>query len=309
MSEVNSQSRNKRSGQYEFAPRVVLFATDFSAPCENAWSYALAFAKRYKSKLLLAHVIAPSVYAAVPAELVSSAKEQVKRNAEAQLARLQQSNGGTERLNCELLLREGEVAEVLLRLIHDYRVDLLVAGTRGHGGTERLLLGSVAEKLFRQARCPVLVVPERASSDQEPAIHRILCPIDFSPDSPTALAYASSIACHYKAQLIVMHVVEEPTSADKMAELTRTAEERLRRLLNSDQNLPFESQIEIAFGVPTERISRIANDYQPDLIILSPHSAAAAIAHERERTAYRIIRWSRCPVLTIPRSESPGAKT
>jgi nucleotide-binding universal stress UspA family protein len=181
-------------------------------------------------------------------------------------------------------------------------VELLITGTRGYSRTERLLLGSVSEKLFRQARCPVLVVPERASVGDELVIRRILCPIDFSPDSSTALAFASSIARHYGSQLILMHVIDEDAAGSK-TEKTRIeheADHRLRGLLDRDQNLPFESRIEIDSGVPGERISRTAAEYRADLVILPVHAASEATAHEPERTAYKTIRWSPCPVLTIP---------
>lgn len=297
------QLRNNNS-EYEFPPRVSLFATDFSTACDNAWSYALAIASEYRSKLLLAHVIDPNLFAAVPSGLADAAKEQVRREKQVELERLQQSIGNSY-LDFEVLLREGEIADVLLRIIQERDVKLLITGTRGYSRTERLLLGSVAEKLFRQAHCPVLVVPERARLSETLIIHRILCPIDFSPDSPSALAFATSVARHHTAQLILMHVLDEDvtgTNAEK--QIVHDAEHRLRGLLDVNQSLPFECRMEIVAGVPAEQISRTAAEYHADLVILSVHAASGTVAHERERTAYKTIRWSPCPVLTIPRSRS-----
>ena len=97
-----------------------------------------------------------------------------------------------------------------MRLVSEYNIDFLVVPTRGYRHLKRLLLGSVAEKLVRQAFCPVLVVPlqARLSSDQALGIRRIVCPTDFSPASSAALAFAIRLARDYEAQLILVHVVE-----------------------------------------------------------------------------------------------------
>src|SRR5262249_5488590 len=55
----------------------------------------------------------------------------------------------------------GPPADEIVAAANDYDADLVVVGARGRGGMERLLLGSVSEKVLRDARCPVLIVKER----------------------------------------------------------------------------------------------------------------------------------------------------
>ena len=70
------------------------------------------------------------------------------------------------------------------------------------------MLGSVTEKVLRRAPCPVLSVPPGAAGSHSPvAYKRILCPVDFSDSSLTALKYATSLAEEAKATLTVVHVV------------------------------------------------------------------------------------------------------
>ena len=281
----------------------VLFATDFSAACNNAWWHALAVAKHYQSKLFVVHVISPLVYRSVPPELLAEAQKRTRLEATAQMARLQRRQGGTPGLESEAVLREGDVADSFLSLVSEYNIDLLVVATRGHRHLKRLLLGSVAEKLFRQASCPVLVVPlqARRSSDRVLGIRRIVCPTDFSPASSAALAFAILLARDYEAQLILVHIVEgaEINSVEDMHQVRKSTEGRLRQLLPARHDLAFEPLLEVAFGAPTEGISRIAAEYQSDLVVIGVHSASPRQAHEYERTAYRVIRWSQCPVATI----------
>jgi nucleotide-binding universal stress UspA family protein len=300
-------SRNQRAtkpAKSALTLRNVLFATDFSAACNNAWWYALSVAKHYQSKLFLVHVISPLVYRSVPPELLAEAQKRTRLEATAQMARLQRRQGGTPgRLEFEAVLREGDVAASLLRLVSEYNIDLLVVATRGYRDLKRLLLGSVAEKLFRQAFCPVFVVPlqARLSSDHALSIRRIVCPTDFSPASSGALAFAIQLARDYEAQLILVHVVEGAVinSVEDMNQLRESTEGRLRQLLPVRHDLAFEPLLEVTFGGRTEGISRIAAEYQSDLVVVGVHSAGPRQAHEHERTAYRVIRWSRCPVATI----------
>jgi nucleotide-binding universal stress UspA family protein len=63
----------------------------------------------------------------------------------------------------------GDVAEIVLRAAAEFNADLLVMGTHGRRGFQRLILGSVAERCVRQATLPVLLVPSAASADKEPA--------------------------------------------------------------------------------------------------------------------------------------------
>jgi nucleotide-binding universal stress UspA family protein len=283
--------------------RNVLFATDFSPACNNAWWYALAVAKHYQSKLFVVHVISPLAYVSVPPELLAEAQKRIRLEATAQMARLEQRQGGTAGLECEAVLREGDVAGSLLRSVSEYNIDLLVVATRGYRHLKRLLLGSVAEKLFRQALCPVVVVPlqARLSSDRKLGIRRIVCPSDFSPASSAALAFAILLARDYEAQLILVHVVEGAVinSVEDMHQLRESTEGRLRQLLPTRHDLAFEPRLEVTLGAPAEGISRIAAEYQSDLVVVGVHSAGPRQAHEYERTAYRVIRWSRCPVATI----------
>ena len=95
-------------------------------------------------------------------------------------------------LNLKRCCAKADVADSVLRLVSEYNIDLLVVPTRGYRHLKRLLLGSAAEKLVRQAFCPVLVVPlqARLSSDQALGIRRIVCPTGFSPASSAALAFA-----------------------------------------------------------------------------------------------------------------------
>ena len=117
---------------------------------------------------------------------------------------------GAPGITIEAVVREGNTAGEILEQADSMKADLLVIGTHGRSGFERLVLGSVAEKVLRKASCPVLIVPKRLP-DAVPArpvlYKRILCPVDFSDSSLHALKYAMSMAQEADGQLTVLHVV------------------------------------------------------------------------------------------------------
>ena len=194
----------------------LLVATDFSSPSEIALSHALAIARRYRSRIYLAHVTPPELYKSVPGEFLKEAMERAREHAQHEISHIIRVHGlGT--LRHRILQEEGNISDVLLQLVKKHSIDLLVIGTRGHRGVKRLLLGSVAEKIFRQATCPVLIVPP--SAGERSRIARILYPTDFSQHSLAAVPYAFSLARHHRAKLILLHVVER--AGDSLADLNR----------------------------------------------------------------------------------------
>ena len=88
--------------------------------------------------------------------------------------------------------------------------DLIVMGSHGTNGFERLLLGSVTDEVLRKAGCPVLVVPPRANATSRLPFTHLLCPVDFTPASRTGLALACSIAQEAGAELTLLHVLDLP---------------------------------------------------------------------------------------------------
>ena len=107
-----------------------------------------------------------------------------------------------------MLLGHGNVADVLEELVQTYSADLVVVGTSSRAGWGKVLLGSIAEEIIREATCPVLTVGPHVTTLASAGIHSIVCATDFSPGSLRALEFAVSLAHEYKAHLTLVHVVE-----------------------------------------------------------------------------------------------------
>ena len=108
-------------------------------------------------------------------------------------------------------MRDGDVWEQLELLIKLKGVDLVVVGTHGRAGLGKLLLGSVAERVFRHADCFVATVGPGSYEDslfeRDNAGHTFLFATDFGAASLQALPYALSLASQFEAKLVVLHVL------------------------------------------------------------------------------------------------------
>ncbi len=136
----------------------ILFATDFSPSAQTVLSHALDLARHYGAALHTVHVLphTPFVEAAQPDP------EQIKLLADQQLSDLMRVASLKDVAHKELI-EQGEIAEVLSKLVRKDSIDLIVIGTGGRKGLGKLLLGSVAEDVFRHAECPVLTIGPHAT--------------------------------------------------------------------------------------------------------------------------------------------------
>jgi nucleotide-binding universal stress UspA family protein len=136
---------------------VILAPIDFSRGSERAFDYAVKLARERKAKLIALHVIpAEVIYPPTGgrfdfyAFLEREARENFKKLAKRRHLRPNE---------CELLLVRGtDFGDIIARQAKRLRASLIVMGSHGRTGLQRLLLGSVAERTLRYAGCPVLIV-------------------------------------------------------------------------------------------------------------------------------------------------------
>jgi nucleotide-binding universal stress UspA family protein len=197
--------------------------------------------------------------------------------------------------------------------------DLIVIGTHGRSGFDRWLVGSITEKILRHARVPVLTVPHLAP-DVSPAssagFDRVLCAIDFSDCSRTALDHAASLARKEGGQLTVLHAVEllpvmyetglgSPFSFEvDRDELERAAGEHLRRFVPDSLRQQLAVDEVIGRGKPYAEILRVAAERHADLIVLGVHGHGVIDRLVFGSTAGHVVRRAACPVLTVRRIEA-----
>lgn len=189
----------------------------------------------------------------------------------------------------------------------DRDIDVIVAGTHGRRGLQRLLIGSVAEEVLRTASCPVLTVrgdEERAAGG---SVRNILVPVDFSEASMEALRHAKELALTYGAQITLLHAVEEvvypsaygiePTNMPGPQVIDRV-EQNLAELARTE--LGYEHVVvEANVGYAPSTILDYANGHDIDLVVIATHGRTGLERMLLGSVAERVVRRSPAPVFVV----------
>jgi nucleotide-binding universal stress UspA family protein len=186
---------------------------------------------------------------------------------------------------------------------HD--IDLIVVGTHGRTGALKLVMGSIAEKIFRQAPCPVLTVGPNVVSQQKSLaeFNQILLATDFGEESVAAVPYAISLAQEHQASLSLLHVLERPHVGS--VDLESNSDfllRRLQELVPKDTELWCHPEYIVQFGSPAERILEFCATRGADIIVMGvrpTHGTVNTVTHLTHTTAQHIVAHAACPVLTI----------
>lgn len=125
--------------------RRILYPTDFSSYSNQAYFHAVGLAETYRASLTVVYVVTP-------------ASPEAGRGRDYWLGQLQHVRPADERIAVHHVLLEGDPAGEISRYAADAGIDVIVIGTHGRTGVDRLVMGSVAEKVMREAPCSVLVV-------------------------------------------------------------------------------------------------------------------------------------------------------
>lgn len=289
----------------------ILCPIDFSEFSRHAFDHAVAIAKWYGATVTVLYVV-PRVVAPVvtpdaplfpPIVLSPEDIEQFRREAEAFV------ETDTRGAHVTTVAREGSAVGEIVDMAATLPADLVTMGTHGRSGFDRLMLGSVTERVLRKASCPVLTVPRRiAGVPAAPMVFtRILCAVDFSPCSMKALTYAVGLAEEADAELVVLHVLEqhvfEPTPMPGTV-VASDAALKEARLAHLHAAIPHEARTYahvnevVVSGKPYREIMRFADEQRAELIVIGAHGGAiGALAFGS--TTNQIVRQAACPVLTL----------
>ena len=279
-----------------FAPQKILCPLDLTPASEGILRWAGLFAETFGSHLEIVHADwsdAPYFFTEGQiGNLVTEAAHR-RKTLSRQLHHLAEKVLGS-RVPFSTSVLDGAAVDAILDRIRITPPDLIVIGSHGRSGFDRLLLGSVAENIARHAICPTFIVKGSATpSDQHP-IRNILCPAALSDTAQHSISIAAAVAAAFHSDLSVLHIVEHNVLPPE------DAREHLCQLVPNEVRNRCRVKEIVGSGNPAEQIILHARSEHPDLIVLgSPHRSFLEFS-TLGRTTERVLRHGPSSVLLVP---------
>jgi nucleotide-binding universal stress UspA family protein len=289
----------------------ILCPVDFSDASRHATQYATAIATLTGARIIGLHVHQPAlamipavvgrgdpVAAPLPAESVD-----IRARITAQFVH---GRFDSAEVTPEVMI--GEPAERIADRARIERADIIIIGTRGAGGLQHLLLGSVTEDVIRKSTIPVLAVPPRAAAVPDLPFTRVLCAVDLSASSLSAIQMCQRLLGHRSPAVTLLHVIDDPGENDLFlarpydvhrhaGELETRGRASVREVtapLFAGRRPP---DIRVAHGHASEQILSAASEIGAELIVMGVHGRGALGVAIFGSTTNDVLRRATCPVL------------
>jgi nucleotide-binding universal stress UspA family protein len=289
--------------------RHLLCPVDFSDISRTALEWSLGFAGEVGARVTVLHVVDTSLLSVGNLVGVPGVLGEMRRRAEETLTGWKHElDFGSARVE----VVDGVPADAIVSAAHRQDVDVLVMGTFGLGGFQKLLLGSVTEKVLHRVKIPLLTLSPKVGEREIKASVRpktLVMAIDFGEDSPTVVRHGVWLAEHYRAKLVVAHAVPIPAVLldDRTLQMVPVEalvsieesliEERRKELEEMLPNVETEVETVVAVGAPFDILRALARERSADLIVMGAGGHGAARLLWLGSTTHKIVRSAECPVL------------
>ncbi len=284
-----------------FQPKLILCPTDFSEPATLALRYGKHLADCFDARLLVLYAdpfSPPPYFTAGQVEDLAKTIKHFKKAAHEYLTRyVREHIGGSAKV--EEVVAENQTIPAILLATEEKKADLIVMGTHGRSGINRLMLGSVTEKVLHETDRPVLTVREKkgAAELSQVSIQQVLCPVNYTEVALKALEYAIEMSKCFKAELLVLHVIESRSTdvkdKDEHNRLCAWVPDSIRSRCNLKEI--------VRRGDAAEQIIEAATSAGCDMIVLGAQHKRFHDTTVLGTTTLRVTRHAPCPVLTVIR--------
>ncbi len=287
--------------------RKILCSTDFSPGSEHALALAVQLAQASKASLVISHAwfVPPLAYAGEAWTLATEVIDHMVKDGELGLATASAQASRLGVANVTSLLVNGRPDDQIVSTLNgDPSFDLVVVGTHGRTGLQRVLLGSVAEQVVRHAPCSVLVARPRLG---DAPIKSVLCPVDFSDSSRRALDMAAELVTPGGAGITLLHSIDLParygedptlmTAVDEIDARTGKLLENWAHQVRATTGATITITMQTRRGGPGAQILGALEQTTFDLVVMGSHGRTGIRRALLGSVAEKVIRHASCPVL------------
>jgi nucleotide-binding universal stress UspA family protein len=285
-----------------FSPKQILCPIDLSPVSSTVMSWANRLAREYRARITILHAkrsLPPMYFTHSQMSQLEEDRKEERRGYLKALTDLADEALDQE-IEREVQLVESYPLEAILEWIAVQPQDLIVMGSHGRSGVNRLLLGSVSENVLRQVMCPTLIVRDRPGGKDQPKLSRILCPVNFTDHDRECMEVSCSIAGRFQARLFLVHALEAGEEAPE------EVLERLRNRVGAAARESCEITGIVREGNAAEQIIQWAQEHEVDLTVIGALHRPFLEFTTLGTTTERVARHSLSPVLIIPGKRKAG---
>ena len=280
-----------------FEPKRILCPIDFSKHSAAALRAAGGVAKAFGSEVIVLHaqrLEAPVYFTVAQAQALKAQLRRSTHAARKYVSGFAENNLAAGVRHSVMLVEDAPVSAVL-RALRDSRAALLVMGTHGRSGLERIRLGSVTESVLRQVKVPVLTVgPRIKPAASLGSVRRVLCPVNYSALARAAFEHAVALAEKTQAELIVTHALENDLGTDES-----DSHRQLCDWVPAEVRNRCAVKEVVKRGSPVEQIVAEARSSHADIIVVGAHPRSFLGTILFGSTTELVIRNAPCPVLSV----------
>lgn len=280
-------------------PTAILFASEIPVN-EKAFGFALAEAAEFGAELILFH--AYDSLDAHTSEGSGRSRDYARCQAEKQRFEPLAQRASKLGIHCKIVVRPGLAAEQILMYLRERKIDRVVMGTHTPGPVGKLLVGSVAEEVLRNAPVPVNIVgPEVVEGAYRHFSTRtILCSVGAHDTGRVVASFAAELAARYKARLILQQVIPPQESAVALGGRTLgEIEAELPALVPPGLQHKVGVRSRAVLGDPTEELLYQGRSQHANLIVLGAQGVSRFAAATRAGIVYKVLAYAQCPVITL----------
>jgi nucleotide-binding universal stress UspA family protein len=281
---------------------TIMLATDFSPAAEKAALFAKALARRFASTVEIAHIFNPATVDNYQDAIMSLPVDERRQNSQHRLEALQQDFRDAG-IKARSVSAEGHrPAHDILELAKKDSINLIVTGTKSSRGVERLLLGSTAEAILREALCPVLTVGPKAQAPSGDVLtfKSILFATDFSAQASRAAIFALSFAEDSGSHLYYCHVIAAyPGSQRERPIVDAMFDAALKKMIPDVSYEWCSPEAVVEHGEAAKGILAVAERVKADLIVVGPRKASLLLSRLEHGVTHDLLAEANCPVLTV----------
>jgi nucleotide-binding universal stress UspA family protein len=292
----------------------LLIPLDGSKTAEQVLPWARAFAESFKLPVILLAVVDVERLL-TSADLARHFDKLVKQSSRDSKTYLERISGRFVGRSVRRSIEQGSAAELIVKKAEAYKTTLIAMTTHGRSGLNRLLLGSVAEKVLRATTNPVLVVraDHEGEANQVASLSSIIVPLDGSELAETVLPTVIRISKKLRLEVFLIRVYSNPYSgfisggghyAVNVDELMKDIRDQARNYLEAKMAELRKRGVEqvsylLQEGIAADEIVSIAEQTPKSLIVMCSHGRSGVKRWVLGSVTETVVRHAANPVLVV----------